>query len=121
MQDIFQIMSEVAGLILQTTKCIIIPLVDPLSPKFKLYRSWLSANIPAWGSFKIASCAEYLGFMVGPKAGSCQWDKVIFSASSQIAQLVSSGAPASIAVFNYNVRIVPKFSYKAQLVSPPPH
>ena len=76
-------------------------------------------NIPDWADFSSASHAEYLGFEVGPTAGSVQWGKVLASFTNHLSAISSSDTPPSISVFVYNTRLVPKFSYKAQR-SPPP-
>ena len=81
---------------------------------------WLTVNIPEWSNFKVVSHAEYLGFEVGPTAGSHQWDKVLRKVEREVAVLAHSGATPSVSVFNYNIRLVPKFAYKAQLFPPPP-
>ena len=118
LHTIFDTMATVAGLILNTSKCVIIPLVPSSSPLFCSYRVWLEKHIPDWASFKIATHAEYLGFEVGPEAGSYQWVKVLEAFNANLTATSNSGAPPSISVFIYNAKLVPKFSYKAQLVPP---
>ena len=36
-----------------------------------------------------------------------------------LSSIISSGAPPSISVFSFNTRLIPKFSYKAQLTPLP--
>ena len=119
LQDIFAHMATVSGLILQPSKCVTIPLASPNSFKFAHYGRWLATHLPAWAHFQVASSAEYLGFMVGPTAGSCQYDKVVAAVDAKIQSIIASATPPSLSVFHYNICLVPKFSYKAQL-SPPP-
>ena len=111
-------MALVANLILQSKECVIVLFVPSTSPIFHQYSEWLSSNIPEWTDFKIASHAEYLGFEVGPTAGSAQWDKVALSFHHHLSSIVCSGAPPSVVVFYYSTRRVPKCSYKSQLVPP---
>ena len=77
-------MANIFGLILQTAKCVIIPLVPHTSKFHPCYRPWLKLYLPCWAKFKIADAAEYLGFHIGPKAGSVQWDEVLRGVSSQV-------------------------------------
>ena len=42
MHGIFEIMSKVAGLVLNTSKCVLIPLVPQSSEFFPKYSSWLA-------------------------------------------------------------------------------
>ena len=110
---IFKVMAVVSNMVLHIKKCVIIPLVPPDSQYFSQYSMWLQQHLPDWSEFKIATHAEYLGFEVGPTAGSCQFDKVFASFKHHLSTIVSSGAPPSVSVFSYNTRLLPKFSYKA--------
>ena len=96
-----------------------VPLVPPDSVLFDHYSDWINKNIPDWSSFSFASFSEYLGFEVGPSAGKHQWDKVLSSFKQQLFSVTHCGAPPSVSIFTYNVKLVPKFAYKAQLS--PPH
>ena len=98
---------------------LLFPFVPVDSPLYNQYSVWLSQNLPLWANFSVSSFAEYLGFEVGPSAGAHQWDKVLNSFKHHLASVTHSGAPTSVSVFTYNVKLVPKFSYKAQLS--PPH
>ena len=99
---VFKVMASVAGLHLNTKKCVIIPLVPKDSSTFLAYHEWLVQHIPEWSEFKVASHGEYLGFEVGPAAGEHQWVKVHKAFSHALAVVANSGAPLSIAVFTYN-------------------
>ena len=96
---VFDVMAKVSGLVLQTLKCVIVPLVAPNHSIFKLYKTWPSHKIPQWANCKVAAHAEYLGFEISPGAGSCQWDKVLEASQAQVAAVSHSGAPPPVAVF----------------------
>ena len=117
---IFEVMGFVSGMFLNPKKCVIIPLVPFNSFLFQEYTKWLAVHIPAWADFAVASHGEYLGFEVGPSAGIHQWDKVTRSFNHNLAVVTNSGAPPSVSVFSFNTRLVPKYSYKAQLTFPDP-
>ena len=80
-------MKLVAGLILNTEKWFIIPLVSKYSFYFSQYKESLDTHIPAWSDFSIATHAEYLGFEVGPTAGENQWTKVMLSFNKSLTVL----------------------------------
>ena len=86
-------MASVAGLHLNTKKCVIIPLVRPDSLTFFAYHDWLVQHIPEWSEFKVASHGEYLGFEVGSAAGKHQWVKVHKAILHALPYVTNSGAP----------------------------
>ena len=90
---VFEVMNAVACLVLQTKKCVIVPLIPFTDPNISYIKGWLSNNVPKWAGFKIAPFGEYLGFCVGPAAGLAQWSKVINSASNRLASIVASDSP----------------------------
>ena len=112
-------MAKISGLILQPKKCVIIPLVPGDSKLYPCYSVLIQKHFPAWASFKICSHAEYLGFEIGPTAGSAQFSKVISSFNLHLSTILATGAPPSVSVFTFNVKMITNFSYKSQLVPLP--
>ncbi len=117
---IFQLARLAAGLELKPIKCNLVPLV-PLSPSLIIsIMAWLKRNIPVWGSFKVLPTAKYLGFYLGPAAGSRQWVAPMQKYTDRANDIFNSGAAISIAAHVYNTRVVSVPLYVAQLVSLPP-
>ena len=113
-------MAKVAGLKLQPSKCVIVPLV-PWSRGVESYvKRWVCANLPACRFFKVQLAGLYLGFVLGHKAGGSQWDSVVSGAEKRVSIISSSGSPPSVSVNSYNVRVCSMFSYKSQLLGPCP-
>jgi hypothetical protein len=114
-KKVFWAIKRVSGLCLGIPKCVIIPLTDgewePLSLSIK---GWLSVNIPEWVDFQITRSAEYLGMMMGPNAGSKQWDKVIDKFDDRVKLVAAAGGSNDFSIKTYNKQIVPLFGYKAQ-------
>ena len=71
---IFQECKTFAGLELGPVKCVIVPLCEWSEEVQKGILRWLHKNIPEWKSFKVAPYAKLLGFYLGPKAGSQNWE-----------------------------------------------
>ena len=53
------------------SKCVLVPI---LSGSFEVNKQfvhkWLEEHIPEWSNFRVQSSAEYLGFFIGPLAGT---------------------------------------------------
>ena len=73
LEPIFSLAQALAGLTLKPKKCVLIilaPLSEEVEKRIKL---WLTANIPRWADFSISDQGKYLGFHLGPKAGTKIW------------------------------------------------
>ena len=66
MAPVFKAAKKVAGLTLNSIKCVIVPL-KPFSAECAAdVKDWLARNLSEWSSFKIQPTAKYLGFWLGP-------------------------------------------------------
>ena len=70
---IFEKASPFAGLSLKPPKCVLVPLVHLTDRISRQISTWLATNLPIWGNFLIKGASKYLGFFLGPQAGSHQW------------------------------------------------
>ncbi len=120
MQPCFSAAEAVAGLSLKAIKCKLVPLLPFSQALADQIREWLSSNIPAWKDFSIAPTAKYLGFFLGPMAGTKQWESPIQKYCDRVEVIASSGAATALCAYSYNIRTVPVLSYVAQLVPLPP-
>ena len=85
--NMFLKMGKISGFILQSKKCVVIPLVPEYSNIYPCYSLVIKRFFPAWSHFCISTHAEYLGFEIGPKAGAVQWEKVLNSVNTQVHTL----------------------------------
>ena len=108
LERVFDVMSKVSGLVLQLFKCVLVPLVPSESRFSRLYQTWLRLHIPDWTSFKIVTHAEYLGFEIGPAAGSYQWARVLNSVACQVATLSTCALPPLCVCFFFQYPYLPK-------------
>ena len=63
--------------------------------------------------------SKYLGFQVGPAAGSRQWNAAIQKYKARAVAIAHSHAPAGITVGMYNSRAVTVLAYLPQISLPP--
>ena len=116
----FDAAEKLAGLSLKPKKCVVVPagkvLTDELGTDIK---RWLERNLPSWQDFNIRPVGKYLGFMVGPSSAASQWAAACSKYRTCTVALARTGAPASVALYNYNVRAVPVLGYLQQLLLPP--
>ena len=115
MFTVFSVSEQIAGLTLKPPKCVIVPLV-PFSNELVLsIKRWLALNIPHWVNFAIKPCAKYLGFFLGPSAGTCQWVAPIKEFVERVDIIGASNTGPSLAAYTFNTRAVPVVSYVGQL------
>ena len=96
-------MQVVSGLRLKPKKCVIIPLAAKFhTALIAQYRSWLAAHIPEWEHFTIAPHGKYLGFMLGPDAGTAQWEGPKHKYKDRVNKLAAARMPTSLACHMYN-------------------
>ena len=118
--SIFQTISKTAGLCLKPPKCVVIPTSEPCTDELVNYiKTWLASNIPEWSNFSIKPVGKYLGFQLGPQAGSCQWDKAISDFVQSSSGIANAHAAVSITSALHNTRAVSVLLYIAQLIPLP--
>jgi hypothetical protein len=118
-QPVFELARKFAGLSLKPAKCKLIPLVRDFDHAKLLISSWLEQNLPAWKDFEVVPCAVYLGFFLGPRALSKQWEAPFKKFKQRVQAIAHARAPASITAYTYNSKAVPVLSYVAQLLPLP--
>jgi len=118
--NIFKKFQAVSGLVLKPSKCVIILTVCQCTPQIlENIRGWLEIHIPEWRGMKIQACAKYLGFFLGPAAGSVQWNGPMAKFRKRTEEIKRNGGPLSLAVRQFNVRACTVLGYVSQLVPPP--
>ncbi len=74
----FDLAASLAGLVLKAKKCVLVSVAAPFSVKADArIKEWLLKNIWDWRDFNVLPCGTYLGFLMGPAAGTPQWDKTL--------------------------------------------
>jgi hypothetical protein len=116
----FDLAATLAGLVLKPTKCILVPIAERFNAVVvQNIKAWLCGNLGGWKDFNILPFGTYLGFQIGPSAGTTQWDKPIIKYRSAAKTIAMTHASAAISVHNYNARAVSTMSYKSQLTIVP--
>ena len=101
-------------------KCVIIPIAEAFSQSLvDRISSWLSTHLPTWTAVRISGHGTLLGIVVGPAAGLRSWDKPLIKMKRRIADVAATSAPPSVAVAEYNTRVMPCASYVSQFLPPP--
>ena len=67
-----------------------------------------------WESFKVAPFAKLLGFYVGPKAGSKNWEGPFNKYANRLQSIKNGQASVAVNAFTDNTRVVPVTNYVAQ-------
>ena len=110
-------MQHVSGLRLKPKKCVIIPLAEKFhTALIALYRSWLAIHIPEWEHFSIVPHGKYLGFMLGPDAGTAQWEGPKNKYKDRVNKLAVAHMPTSLACHMYNSHALSVLQFVAQVL-----
>ena len=67
----------------------------------------------------MAPFAKLLGFYLGPKAGSQNWEGPLRKYANRLQSIKHGQASVAVNAFTYNTRVVPVTSYVAQLIPLP--
>ena len=118
-QPIFQECKIFAGLNFKPVKCVLVPLCEWSEEVQNGILRWLQKNIPEWESFKVAPFAKLLGFYLGPKAGTKNWEGPLNKYANRLQSIKNGQASVAVNAFTYNARVVPVTSYVAQLIPLP--
>ena len=70
---LFEKFAKASCLTLNISKCVCVPLGSD-DDIIESTKPWFYLAAPAWSKFKFDTCAEYLGFMLGPGAVGIQWN-----------------------------------------------
>ena len=117
---LFTILAKIAGLHVKDRKCVIIPIATRFAPHVvELFRDWLCANLPEWGSMAVVASGKYLGFALGPGAGASSWSGPIAKWRWRVSSISAEGFAPSVGTLCYNFRSLPVLGYVAQLLPPP--
>ena len=105
---------------LKPKKCIMILTVSCTSEENKrVYKEWLTKNIPDWANFKINAASKYLGIFLGPKAGALQWKAPMVKFYDRVDQIYRQKLPPSLAGARYGTHGVSVMGYVGQFMPPP--
>ena len=116
---IFSLARRAAGLSLNVTKCVLVPLSHAISPHIiSCMRDFLRANTPEWATFNITHSAKYLGVWLGTGANVKHWIKTNSDYNFRVNAISNAGVASSLAVEAYNVKCVSKYSYLGQFLPP---
>ena len=118
---IFMLDRNAACLKLGHKQCFLVPVAHALPLHIiTIIKDFLTSRIPDWADFNIPVTAEYLGIWLGPKSSGKQFIPQTDGFLSAVRTIAAAQVAPSIAVKAYNSRAVPKMSYIAQFLPPPP-
>jgi hypothetical protein len=114
-QYVFKRYAEISGLLLNTNKCVIIPLwlFDE-----QAVRGRISILAPEWCNILIESFGRYLGFTIGPGAHNQDWQRVMPQLVEMTSKIYSLALPKKTAVMLYHMFALSKTQFIAQLRIP---
>jgi len=112
---LFHIFALASGLELNLRKTVYIPL--RWDSVFHLRRNLLD-RCPGLGAMQVQFWGEYLGFMLGPEAGSRSWDKVGTKAKQRAWAWTACGLGLHWSVIVFNVFILSMAGFLLQLLPP---
>ena len=108
-----------AGLTLNSIKCVIVPL-KPFSAECAAdVKDWLARKLSEWSSFKIQPTAKYLGFWLGPSVTFDSWIDPLKKWRCRGVGIAAKQASPIVTAHQYNSRAVPCLQYVAQLIPLP--
>jgi hypothetical protein len=118
--NLFKIMARISNLKLKASKCVVVPVASKFSPSLvEVFRDWLRANLVEWALFAILAEGKYLGFMLGPAAGSSSWKSPLQKWMHRVVCIAGSRLAPSLGTTDFNVRAVSTLGYIGQLLPPP--
>jgi len=118
--SIFNVASQIAGLHLKPSKCVIIVSCCLLTEEVEFaIRSWLRLHVPAFKDFLIQQSGKYLGWNLGVNAVSISFKDPVNKFVHRIEEICSGKAPAATSICRYNQRAISVLSYVAQFAVPP--
>lgn len=118
--EAFELFGEVSCLLLKPRKCCVVPLGDLMCEELlSKVKHEIARLVPKWMEFKVKDCAEYLGFIVGPRGGSeSSWAKPLRNYVERAAQLGCAGLAASLSCELFHFKVHSTLGYVAQLAMP---
>jgi len=118
--SIFNVASQVAGLHLKPSKCVIIVSCVELSDAIVLaIKNWLSEHVPGFLEFSVKPSGKYLGWWLGVDSVNMSYKDPVDKFVHRVEDVVGGKAPAATSICRYNQRGVTVLSYVAQFSLPP--
>ena len=117
LQDFFLDFGRVAGLHLNISKTVLVPLFNFSE---EVIRNTVSLNAPDWGGVSISDSAKYLGFFVGPGKGTISWKGPLQKYRERAKQWGKLGLGMLLTMQAYRVYISSVLQFVAQLEPLPP-
>jgi hypothetical protein len=115
-KPIFDKAADFAGLKLNPSKCVLIPVCYVDFPLAALaIQEWVARHLPEWKNFKIVRSHAYLGPAIGPSAGDSIWDKSIAKYWARVLSISNLGLSAYYSILAYNTCAVSCLEYLCQL------
>ena len=116
LEHIFKDLQDIAELSLNMPRCVLIPLwrVDP-----DTLRQDLQLQCSFWAATSIQGSGKYLGFHIGPLAGSMSWEAPLQKYLKAAKEWGALGLGLHLSTLAYGIYILPVLSFVAQLSNPP--
>ena len=99
---ILTVMAKTANLVINSEKCILVPLANsPFEIAALKWNNFISNNVPALSGFRIQDKGKYLGYWLGPQAPH-QLQAPLNKLDKITSQLAKAKLPLSVATTIYN-------------------
>ena len=113
----FTAFAAVSGLMLNLSKTVVIPLGDVAPAEV---RAQFAAAHPGWGAVSFQHWASYLGFVLGPDAGTRSWKAALAKYEERAALWKHVALGLFFTVAAYNVYVASLLGFLLQLEPLPP-
>ena len=116
LEQLFMDYARISGLELNLRKSVIVP----LWPTQKMQVTELLGGLGfSWSAMRIAFASEYLGFILGPEAGTASWTKPLQKFVDRAREWGKTGAGLQVSLTAMNVYAYSVLQFVAQLMPPP--
>lgn len=120
LHQLFSEMQKASGLILKPAKCVIVLLTFEANSAvtFTIKESLLH-YVPDRANFQIANIAKYLGFFLGPDAGTKQWDGPCQRFRDRVSDIQDAKLLVQFSSIEFSSKAMPVLLYVGQPVPIP--
>lgn len=124
LQTPMAITSSTLALDVHHAKTTLVPLAtdtrDPSLPALHARQALQNLGAP-WADVRVATHATYLGYTIGPSAGTVRWTDPMNKWHDRSRALAASEVTPSVTLQLYASRCVPTLDYLAAMTQPPPY
>jgi hypothetical protein len=118
--NLFRDFQGLSNLNLKPKKCVmILTSIVASDHNKKVIKEWLRRYCPLWQEFHLTNCGKYLGFQMGPQAGSVQWVAALSKCKARVLEIKGSSPPLGLLPAQFASRATPVLGYLGQFAQLP--